>query len=191
MESLNVASFTAFDWFLIALTAISVVTAFRRGIVKVLFSLVGLLASLVIASWTYLRLTELFTSYLHRRLFAEVVSFLLIVVAVNLVFLLVGAVIKKTIDVVGLGFVDRTLGAVFGLLRGILVAIVVLITLAAFLPDSPWIRSSQLAPYFLAGTHAVSFVVPESFRRQITTGLARLLPEQPGLHGISSTYSIR
>ena len=175
MDSLNLASFTAFDWFLTALTAISVAMAFRRGLIKVLFSLVGLVAGIVIASWTYLRVATIFMVHIESRLVAGIAAFLLVMVAVNLLFLLAGTVVKQTVDVVGLGFVDRTLGAAFGFVRGVLVGVLLLMTLAAFLPDSPWIRSSQLSPYFLAGTHAVSFVVPESFHQQIIAGTTQLL----------------
>lgn len=177
MASLNVASFTAFDWCLVALTAISVIAAFRRGLIKVLFSLLGLIAGIVIASWTYRSLAALLMVHIDSRLLAGIMAFLLIMIAVNLLFLLAGMVLKQTVDVVGLGFVDRTLGAAFGLVRGVLVGIVILMSLAAFLPDSTWIKNSRLAPYFLAGTHAVSFVVPESFRQQIIAGTGRLLNE--------------
>lgn len=179
MENLNFASFSAFDWFLVALTAISILTAFRRGLIKVLFSLAGLVAGILVASWTFTSFASLLSRTIEGRLVSEIAAFLLIFVAVNLVFFLIGAVLKQTVDVVGLGFIDRTLGAVFGLVRGALMGVVILMSVAAFLPDSPWVRHSQLAPYFLAGTHAVSFVVPEFFRQQIIAGTSLLLTEPP------------
>lgn len=187
MENLHFASFTAFDWFLVGLTAISLVTAFRRGLIKVLFSLAGLVAGIVIASWTYPNVARLLRRTIEGRVFSEIVAFLLIFVAVNLLFLLVGALVKRTVEVVGLGLVDRTLGAAFGLVRGVLMGVVILMALAAFLPDSPWLKNSQLAPYFFAGTHAVSFVVPESFQQRILAGTTQLLSEPTNPSQIRST----
>ncbi len=56
------AAFTGFDWLLIVIVLVSVVAAFRRGIIKVLFSLAGLVAGIVLASWNYPRLAL----WLHR-----------------------------------------------------------------------------------------------------------------------------
>ena len=45
-----------FDWFLIAILAYSTIMAFLRGIILELFSLGGLVAGILIASWNYNRL---------------------------------------------------------------------------------------------------------------------------------------
>ena len=42
-----------FDWFLIAILAYSTVIAFMRGIIRELFSLGGLIAGILLASWYY------------------------------------------------------------------------------------------------------------------------------------------
>jgi membrane protein required for colicin V production len=175
MQKLDIGSFTSFDWFLIALIAISVVLAFRRGLLKVLFSLAGLLAGLLVASWNYDEAARLVLPYSSHRVLTGVLTFLFLLLVTYFCFVVTGALVRKTVHAVGLGFIDRAFGAIFGLFRGLLIGAVLLVTLAAFLPNSPWIRSSLLAPYFFTATHAVSFVVPETFGQQITMGASRLL----------------
>jgi membrane protein required for colicin V production len=70
-------------------------------------------------------------------------------------------------------------GAGFGLARGGLLGVAILMAAAAFVPQSTWVRNSQLAPYFLAGAHAVSFVVPHDLRKQIQNGASELKHKAP------------
>ena len=179
MTSESLDSLASIDWILLAFLAISIISAFRRGIITVLFSIVGLLAGIVIAGWTYPQLTAILLPFIESRVWSQVLGFVLIVAAVMFAAFLAGLAVKKAISAIGLGIVDRLLGALFGLVRGVLLVTLVLTVFAAFLPDSPWIRHSRLAPYFLAGTHAVSFVVPAALSQQISAGADRLLAPPP------------
>jgi membrane protein required for colicin V production len=87
--------------------------------------------------------------------------------------------LRHTASAIGLGFVDRLLGAVFGLLRGALLGVVLLLALTAFLPTAPWIENSHLAPYFLRAAHAVSFVMPSDLKLRLLDGLNHLKHTTP------------
>jgi membrane protein required for colicin V production len=91
----------------------------------------------------------------------------------------VGKGLHQTANAIGLGFFDRLLGAGFGFVRGCLLGVAILMAGAAFLPKSAWISNSQLSPYFLAGAHAVSFVVPHDLRQQILDGAAQFKHNAP------------
>jgi membrane protein required for colicin V production len=54
-----------------------------------------------------------------------------------------------------------------------------MVAAAAFLPQTTWISNSRLAPYFLAGAHAVSFVVPHDLQQLILDGATRLKHNAP------------
>jgi membrane protein required for colicin V production len=92
---------------------------------------------------------------------------------------LLGRLLRHTASAIGLGFVDRLLGAVFGLLRGALLGVVLLLALTAFLPTAPWIENSHLAPYFLRAAHAVSFVMPSDLKLRLLDGLNHLKHTTP------------
>ncbi len=177
---ITLASLTAFDWLLATVVAVSTIAAFLRGIIKVLFSLAGLVAGIVLASWNYLALAERLHKQLSSFAAAEVVAFVAILVVVTVVFSLAARLVRKGVSMVGLGFADRLLGGAFGLARGALLGVAVMMAIAAFLPDAPWLKASRLAPYFLSGAHAVSFVVPERLKLQIAAGAAHVLEQVPG-----------
>ena len=167
-----------FDCFLTALLAYSTVMAFLRGIILELFTLGGLIAGILLASWNYYRIA-IYLERLTSPAIAQIGAFLLIVIGIMILSTLLGKALNRTAHAIGLGFFDRLLGAVFGLARGCLFAIAILMAVAAFRPHSTWAQNSRLSPYFLAGVHAVSFVVPHDLQQQITNGAQQLKHNAP------------
>jgi membrane protein required for colicin V production len=168
-----------FDWFLIAMLAFSTITAFLRGIILELFSLGGLIAGILVASWNYEHIATLLGRLITTPATAEIVAFLLIIIGVMVLCTIVGKILNHTAHAVGLGFFDRLLGALFGFARGCLFGVAILMAIAAFLPHSAWIANSRLSSYFLAGAHAVSFVVPHDLQQQILNGAQQLKHNAP------------
>lgn len=170
---------SAFDWVLIAIVAYSTVLAFVRGFLRELFALGGLIAGILLAAWNYGRVAALLDSLIKTPATAQIVAFLLILSAVAVLATLLGKALHRTAHAVGLGFFDRLLGAAFGFVRGCLAGVVILMAAAAFLPQSAWAANSRLSSYFLAGAHAVSFVVPQDLRQQILNGAVQLKHNAP------------
>jgi membrane protein required for colicin V production len=168
-----------FDCLLIAILAYSTIMAFIRGIILELFSLGGLIAGILLAAWNYQHLALLLSRLITSLATAQIVAFLLIIIGMMVLSTLLGKALNRTAHAIGLGFFDRLLGAAFGFVRGCLLGVAILMAVAAFLPGSQWIANSQLSPYFLAGAHAVSFVVPHDLRQQILDGAAQLKHEAP------------
>jgi membrane protein required for colicin V production len=168
-----------FDWFLIAVLAYSTIMAFVRGILLELFALGGLIAGILLACWNYGHVALLFGRLISTPAIAQIVAFALILASVMILSALLGKALHHTADAIGLGFFDRLLGAVFGFFRGCLLGVAILIAMAAFVPQSSWTQNSRLSPYFLAGVHAVSFVVPHDLRQLILNGVAQLKHNAP------------
>lgn len=168
-----------FDWFLIAILAYSTVMAFLRGIILELFSLGGLIAGILLASWNYNQVAQFLERLITTPATARIVAFLLIAFGVMVLSALLGKALNRTAHAIGLGFFDRLLGAVFGCLRGCLFGVAILMAIAAFRPHSAWVENSHLSPYFLAGVHAVSFVVPHDLQQQLLNGAQQLKHNAP------------
>jgi membrane protein required for colicin V production len=168
-----------FDWLLLAVLAYSTIMAFARGLLRELFSLGGLVAGLLLASWYYPWLAQKLHHVISTKEVANATAFLLIAVGVMLLATILGRLLHNTASAVGLGFFDRLGGAGFGLLRGCLLGVAILMAAAAFLPQSSGFKNSQLAPYFLTAAHAVSFVVPPDLRQRILNGAVELKHNTP------------
>ena len=172
-------TFNPFDWFLLALLAYSTVVAFVHGILRELFFFGGLILGIVIAAWNYDHVALLLERFITTPATAHIIAFFLIVLAIMLAGGLMGRLLSRTVQAVGLGFFDRLLGAVFGFARGCLMGVAILVAAAAFFPKTAWISNSRLTPYFLAGAHAVSFVVPHDLHQQILNGAQQLKHNAP------------
>ncbi len=98
-----------FDWVLILILVGSTVSAFSRGIIRVLFSIVGLIAGILIASWNYVAVARTFSQWIPSFEMAEVVAFLLMLILVVAAFSLVASLLSRTVAAVGLGVLDRLL----------------------------------------------------------------------------------
>lgn len=176
---MNVQALTVFDWLLLAILVASTVRAFLRGFLLEAFALVGLVAGVLLASWNYNAFASLLIRWLAPVTMlhlptAQIAAFLLIAIGIMIFCGLVGKALRTSASAIGLGFIDRLLGAGFGLARGCLLGIVAMAIFAAFSPQTSWTRNSLLAPYFLAGAHGVSFVVPHDLEQQIASGTQQL-----------------
>ena len=167
------------DWLLAALLGYSTVKAFMQGLLREAFSLAGLIIGLMLASWGYKAAAIRLAGLIASAPLAQFVAFLGILAAAIIAFTLAGKFLRKTASAVGLGFFDRLGGALFGFVRGCLLGISVLMAFTAFLPTAAWIRESKMAPYFLQGAHAVSFLVPQDLKHKLLDGTARIKHTTP------------
>jgi len=135
-----------FDLALIGVVALSTLFAFARGIVRELIALATWVAALV-AAFVYAGTVAGWFSGLDMSAAAKhVLAFALILIAVLVAGALIARTLSGAVKAIGLGFVDRLLGAVFGAARG--VAVVVLFALVAgltTLPKQDWWQNAVLA----------------------------------------------
>src|SRR3984957_715774 len=142
------------DWIILGFLVLSVTGAALAGFFREAFGLAGLVAGYLLAAWQYRRLADWFAPYLKSPRLGEIAGFLIIFFAVLIVAGFAGRIARWTMKKAGLSAIDRVLGAVLGLLRGILVVAIVLTAAAAFAPAERWLAESELAPYFLVGGRA-------------------------------------
>jgi len=136
----------AFDGLVLVVVAVSALTAFARGIVRSLIAFVAWIVGLVVAV-TYAPAVGAMLPALPAHPLAPVaVAFALIVVAALVAGALVAWPIRALIHGVGLGFLDRALGAVFGLARGVVIVLAFVLGAGlTTLPAAEWWQNSFLA----------------------------------------------
>jgi membrane protein required for colicin V production len=175
---------TGLDWAVVAVLALSVLSAARRGFFVEAFSLAGLLLGLPLAAWNYHRLVPYFEPWLRSVELADVAAYLAVALGVMAVAGLVGRLIRWSARSVGLGWADRLLGAGFGLVKGAVLATLAVLALAAFAPAVPWVattvRGSTLAPYLLGAARTTALLAPGTLSGRMRRGLRELHAEQEG-----------
>jgi membrane protein required for colicin V production len=159
------------DWIILAFLALSTGTAAVQGFFREAFQLAGLVVGYLLAAWQYHRVAEWFAPYLKSAWIGEIAGFLVIFFAVLLLAGVAGRIARWAMKEAGLTTIDRILGGVLGLLKGVLVVAVVLTAMAAFAPAAKWLAGSQLAPYFLVGGRAAVWLAPSELRNRFYQGL--------------------
>ena len=159
------------DWIILVFLAISVASAAMQGFFHEAFRLAGLVVGFLLAAWQYRRLADWFAPHLKSLWVGEIAAFLIIFFAVLILAGIAGRIARWAMKKAGLSTIDRILGAVLGLLRGVLVVAIVLTAMTAFAPAARWLAESQLAPYFLVGGRAAIWLAPSELRQRFYQGL--------------------
>ena len=113
---------TWFDFAILAVLALSIALGVWRGLVREMLSLAGWVIAFLAANLFAGRLSESITAVMQpelRLLFAWLGIFAVVLLAAGLASMLLAKVIKA----VGLAPTDRWLGALFGLARGLMIAL--------------------------------------------------------------------
>ena len=136
------------DYLLIAVLVFSSIAGLMRGLLREVISLITWIAAVWIA-WTFASSLE---PYLGGALSDASVrpwaARTIIFVAVLLIGAALGALVSHFVRLSLFSGVDRLLGLMFGLLRGVVVlGVLAMLAHAVRLQDEPWYRASVLVPY--------------------------------------------
>lgn len=127
------------DFIVLGVIIISVIVSLMRGFVKEALSLTGWLVSLWIAMTFSSGMAELFGSSISDPTLRLLAAFVALFVLALIVGSMINFFASQFVQRAGLTGVDRTIGAVFGFLRGILlVTIIVMLLGLTTLPKEKW-----------------------------------------------------
>ncbi|MCL6431610.1 MAG: CvpA family protein [Anaerolineae bacterium] len=103
----------------------------RSGLIHESVTLVGLIAGLLIAGESYARFGSLLIPWLKTRGMADLGAFILLLIAVWLAVLVLGALMRGLLEGLHLGWIDNLGGMVLGLARGLFLSEVLVLVLMA------------------------------------------------------------
>lgn len=151
-----------------------------RGFVREIISLIGLVLSFLAASRLSGQTGDFLGQWIGNATVADIAGFALIFIIVMILVGLVGAIVRRLVDLAALTATDRTLGIFFGAARGtLLIALAFLVYTSYTKPDGSWLKNSLLTPYAIELGEMLGGVIPEGypFSRQ---GAAKELSPQSG-----------
>jgi len=153
-----------FDYLLIAIVGLSMVLSLWRGFVREIISLIGLVAAFFAASRASGMAADFMHGWISNTTVANIAGFALIFIAVMVVVALVGALVRKLVDMADLTATDRTLGMFFGFSRGLLlIGLFFLIYTSYAKPDTPWMKKSMLTHYAIEMGNLLGKAIPEGY----------------------------
>src|SRR3989338_7150891 len=138
---------TAFDYAVLTVIAASVLLGLWRGVVSEILALAAWIVAFVIARAEAPQVATWLAGQIAEPGMRLAAAYVLVFAGVLIVFAIARMLISLMLKAVGLGLLDRLLGAGFGVLRGILVVLVVVLVAGMTpLPKADWWRNATLAP---------------------------------------------
>ncbi|OIQ84732.1 colicin V production protein [mine drainage metagenome] len=137
-----------FDYAVLAIVGLSILWSMMCGFVREVLSIAGWVAAFFVAKLYTLQLAPLLPEVIPTQSFRLLAAFVILFLATLLVGSLLAIALSEVFRKVGLGWLDRWLGAVFGLARGvIIVAVLVLLAGLTSIPqDARWRNAMFSAP---------------------------------------------
>ncbi len=139
------------DWIIVGILSLSCLISLIRGFVKEALSLANWVAASIVAVVFDEKLAELLVNVIATPSLRNIAAFAILFVATLIVGAMVIYLISELVKRTGLSGTDRLLGVIFGLARGAIIVLVILIFLPMIVPvnEDDWWQSSELIPHFL------------------------------------------
>ncbi len=135
---------TLFDFLVIAIVLVSAVLGLWRGLVHAVLSLLGWPLAFVVSRIYAGGLAPLLP--MQQEVVRLLVAYVVVFIGALIVWSVLVWLLSRLVRMVGLGWLDRILGGVFGVLRGGLV-VLVLVWLAGVtrIPEEPFWRTARFS----------------------------------------------
>lgn len=137
------------DAVILIILILSVVSGFVNGFVKEVASLAGL----ILGIWGAIRFSAFTAGMLYEwfdmsgqyvGIIAFIITFILIVVVIHFI----GLVADKLINAIALGFLNRILGMVFGIIKSVLILSVIFVIMNAIDARRPFLPQERIEESF-------------------------------------------
>jgi membrane protein required for colicin V production len=138
---------TALDLAVLGVLVLSTAWGVWRGLVREVISLAGWVCAFLVANWLAEPLANALPGSISNPDVRVIVAFVAIFVVTLTLATLVALMVSKALKATGLAGLDRTLGGLFGVARGVLIAAVFAIGAGlTSLPQNPIWKQSYSGP---------------------------------------------
>lgn len=184
---MDASTLTAFDIAVLVVIGLSIILAFGRGFATVALSLLAWIATIVGVVFAGELIVPYVRPYIEPAWLADTITYAGLFIG-GLILLkwlagLIGGMIKNS----PVGFLDRSLGALFGLLRGMVLVSALYFAFTKLVPgDEPkWIADAQTKPLVAWGAEMLSSIAgdalgdrPDEFGDEYLKRAADAVPSQ-------------
>ena len=164
------------DLLVVIVIGSSVVAGFVAGFARVSIGFLAAIVGVVFGFWFYGVPAGWVHRYLHSVAVSNFIGFLLVFWAILAIGALFAKVTSKLFKWTGLSWLDRLLGGVFGLVRGALIAVVMIAVLLAFTPKPMpnWMVKSQVLPYAMEASNVIASLAPNAIKNAFRESMLEL-----------------
>jgi len=159
---------TWLDYAVLGVFAVSLVLGAWRGLVRELVAILGWVIAFLAANLLAGPLGPMMPQAIPSPELRVAAAYVAVIVVSLILTSLAGLVISKVVHAVGLGGIDRVLGAGFGALRGLLIVLAAaLVAGLTSAPRQPWWRDSVSGPLLARAAGMVKPLLPQTLAERL------------------------
>ena len=158
---------SALDLGVLGVIALSAIFAFARGFVRETLSIVAWVGAALITLYGFNHVYSLVTRFVSTPLLADFIAGAGLFVVGLVTLTIITGYLARLVHSTSLSPIDRTLGLVFGLVRGAVLVSLAYLVLDISLPpnDRPgWIRQAKSEPFLAQGAEMLRGLLPQSLQ---------------------------
>jgi membrane protein required for colicin V production len=171
---------TLLDFLVAVILGLSVASGFVTGFVRVGIGFLAVICGVVVGFWNYGMAAEWAYKYIPHKYvsaaLANLLGFFLIFSGILALGALISKVIARIFRWIGLSWLDRLLGALFGFVRGSLVVVAFVAVLMAFVPKPMpnWMVDSKSLPYAIDASNRLADIAPAGIKNAFRDSLQEI-----------------
>ena len=152
------------DILLVVLVGSSVIAGFAAGFARAGIGFFAAIAGMLLAFWFYPTPAAILHKYIGSVMLSNILGFLVVFLFCVATGGLIAKLLSKLFKWTGLSWLDHILGAGFGFIRGMLVAVALVAVLMAFTPTPPpnWMVGSAALPYMIDASNLCAAMAPHA-----------------------------
>jgi membrane protein required for colicin V production len=157
------------DIALIILLVLFTALGFYWGLIRQVLALAGLLVGVVLAGRYGPEVAGWLTSFTNNDMLASAGGFVAVLVGVSALASFLASLLRIFVGLLFLGWLDRLLGGVLGLVQAIVAGAALLVVAVTF-PQPAWaeaVQASRLAGSLLRVGSVAALLLPETFRAAV------------------------
>lgn len=160
---------TVFDYLVLFVLICSIVISTLRGLVKEILSLLSWIIAFVVANAYGEELAKLLPDMIPGGTTRLIVGFLALFIGVRLLMMMLSMAVDAVIKASGLTLADRGLGGLFGLGRGLVIVLaVVLVCGMTAIPQQAFWKEALLSPLAETAAKTVTPYLPGDWVRHVS-----------------------
>lgn len=155
------------DLAIIAVVALSAVFAFARGFVREALSIIAWVGAAAITLYGFDRVYTFVARFVTTPLLADLIAGAGLFVVSLIVLTMLTGYVARFVEGSSLSPIDRTLGLIFGLARGVVLVCLAYLVVDLTLPqnDRPnWIKEAKSERFLARGADAIRDALPQSLQ---------------------------
>jgi membrane protein required for colicin V production len=158
---------TIIDLVVLAVLALSMLLAFSRGFIREALSIASWVGAIVAALYLYEPVGALLAPYISQEFIRLLAGGLIVLVAVLIVLSFITHAIAEAVRDSQLSFIDRSVGVVFGAVRGLALVSLAYLLVTMLWPEREhpdWLAQSRTLPVLRVGANTIATLLPEKLR---------------------------